>query len=160
MSSSILFSTLLIIGIIAFVYIEISQKIQYDRLMRQHWREEKAEMLRELRDDRKEQHEANIIQRQQMFDDRQKEKELRFQQRLAEKQHRDAVILSSMATRPIYTHHRHYRHHNRRPIIRQVNRVINNSPKILNHLNRTARRIARHNRRNRRSLRRSMRKRR
>jgi hypothetical protein len=113
MKSSTLFSLLIILGIIAFVYIEITRKIQQDRLLRQHWREEKKEMWHELKKEKKEDKAERMKQKQQMFNEIQAVKDQRFQERMAEREHRDAVILSAMATRP-YGNRHHRRHPHRR----------------------------------------------
>lgn len=116
MNSSTLFGFLFIIGIIAFIYGEMSRKLQQDILLRQQIREDKREARQQLLD-----------QQQQMFDDRQAEREQRqadredrFQERMAEKRHRDFIMLDAIANRPLGPRLRRRR---RRPFVRQINNI-------------------------------------
>jgi glutamate synthase domain-containing protein 3 len=115
MGSSTLFGFLFIIGITAFIYGEMSRKLQQDILLRQQIREDKREARQQLLD-----------QQQQMFDERQAEREQRqedreerFQERMAEKRHRDYIMLDAIANRP-YGYRTRRR---RRPFIRPINNI-------------------------------------
>lgn len=108
MNSTTLFGFLFIIGIIAFIYGEISRKLQQDILLRQQIREDKREAQQQLLD-----------QQQQMFDERQAEREDRFQERMAEKRHRDYIMLDTIANRP----YRYRTRRRRRPFIRPINNI-------------------------------------
>ena len=129
MNSLTLFGFLFVIGILAFIYGEMSRKLQQDRLLRQQWREEKREARQQMmntreqmREERKRDRDAKfqqVMQKQeQMFDEQQENKEQRFQERMAEKQHRDVIMLDAMANRPLGPRRRR-----RRPFVRQINNI-------------------------------------
>jgi hypothetical protein len=125
MNSSTLFGFLFIIGIIAFIYGEMSRKLQQDILLTQQIREDKREARQQIREDKREARQQLLDQQQQMFDDRQAEREQRqadredrFQERMAEKQHRDVIMLDAMANRPLGPRRRR-----RRPFVRQINNI-------------------------------------
>lgn len=119
MGSSTLFGFLFIIGIIAFIYGEMSRKLQQDILLRQQIREDKREARQQIIEDKREARQQLLDQQQQMFDERQAEKEDRFQERMAEKRHRDFIMLDAIANRP-YGYRTRRR---RRPFIRPINNI-------------------------------------
>jgi len=129
MNSLTLFGFLFVIGILAFIYGEMSRKLQQDILLRQQIREDKREARQQMmntreqmREERKRDRDAKFQQvmqkQQQMFDEQQENKEQRFQERMAEKQHRDVIMLDAMANRPI-----NLRRRRRRPFVRQINNI-------------------------------------
>ena len=120
MKSSILFGFLFIIGILAFIYGELSKKLQQDMLLRQQLREERKYDKEKLREENKKYKDAKfqqVMQKQQeMFDEQQSIEEQRFQERMAEKQHRDVIMLDALASR-------RNRRRRRRPFVRQINNI-------------------------------------
>lgn len=130
MNSSTLFGFLFVIGILAFIYGEMSRKLQQD-ILRQQIREDKREARQQMMNTREQMREERkrdrddkfqqVMQKQeQMFDEQQENKEQRFQERMAEKQHRDVIMLDAMANRPLGPRLRRRR---RRPFVRQINKI-------------------------------------